>query len=335
MLLAVVINRLAMALVTLAGVAVIVFVLLRVVPGDPVAMMISPGATAADIAALKAHYGLDAPLFIQFAIWVKGALSGDFGTSITLHLPVTEVLASRLPATLELAIAALVVAVALGGAVAVAGTLMRRTPGESLLDGLNSVLLAVPDFIWALALVLLFGVAWPVLPLTGRIDPALAQGFATKFYLIESVLTGRFAVAGNIISHMAMPTLALALPLAAVIVRLLKQSLKEAMLQDYVLLARIKGFGELRLVLQEALRNAVGPTLALTGVQFTFLVGGTVIVERIFAYPGIGNLAIDAVINRDFPLIQGLVLLFGVIFILINIGVDLMVATLNPRLRHA
>ena len=212
---------------------------------------------------------------------------------------------------------------------------MRRTVGETVIDGLNSIMLAVPDFIWALALVLLFGVALPVLPLTGRIDPALAEGFTTRFYLAESILTGRFAVAGNIVSHMAMPTVALALPLAAVIVRLLKQSLKEAMVQDYVLLARIKGFGELRLVLQEALRNAVGPTLALTGVQFTFLIGGTVIVERIFAYPGIGNLAIDAVINRDFPLIQGLVLLFGLIFILINIGVDLTVATLNPRLRHA
>jgi len=334
MLVTVVVNRMAMALITFAGVAVIVFVLLRVVPGDPVAMMISPGATAADIAALKAHYGLDAPIPEQFLIWVRGIVTGDFGTSITMHLHVTEVLASRLPATLELAIAALVVAVLLGGGVAVAGTLLRRTAGETAIDGINSVFLAVPDFIWALALVLLFAVAIPVLPLTGRINPELAEGFATRFYLIESIVTGRFAVAGNILSHMAMPTLALALPLAAVIVRLLKQSLKEAMVQDYVLLARIKGFGELRLVLQEALRNAVGPTLALTGVQFTFLIGGTVIVERIFAYPGIGNLAIDAVINRDFPVIQGLVLLFGLIFILINIGVDLGVAALNPRLRH-
>jgi dipeptide transport system permease protein len=298
-------------------------------------MMISPGAGPADIAALKAHYGLDAPLPEQFWIWIRGVVTGDFGASITLHLPVTEVLASRLPATLELAILALLVAVVFGGSVAIAGTLMRRTVGETLIDSLNSILLAVPDFIWALALVLLFAVAIPVLPLTGRIDPELAEGFTTRFYLIESVLTGRFAVAGDIISHMIMPTVALALPLAAVIVRLLKQSLKEAMLQDYVLLARIKGFRELRLVLQEALRNAVGPTLALTGVQFTFLIGGTVIVERIFAYPGIGNLAIDAVINRDFPLIQGLVLLFGLIFILINIGVDLTVAALNPRLRHA
>jgi ABC-type dipeptide/oligopeptide/nickel transport system permease component len=297
-------------------------------------MMISPGAGPADIAALKAHYGLDAPLPTQFWIWIKGVVVGDFGTSIVLHLDVTDILANRLPATVELAVLALVVAIVVGGGIAIAGTLLRRTAAEAVIDGLNSVFLAVPDFIWALALVLLFGVALPVLPLTGRIDPALAEGFATRFYLLESILTGRFAVAADILAHMVMPTLALALPLAAVIVRLLKQSLKEAMLQDYVLLARIKGSSELRLIVQEALRNAIAPTLALTGVQFTFLIGGTVIVERIFSYPGIGNLAIDAVIGRDFPLIQGLVLLFGLIFILINLAVNVAVALLNPRLRH-
>src|SRR5271155_5661155 len=131
MLLAIVVNRMAMALLTLAGVAVIVFVLLRVVPGDPISMMISPGASEADIAALKAHYGLDAPLLTQFWIWVKGAVTGDFGTSITLHLYVTEVLASRLPATIELATLALVVAVILGGSIAIVGTMMRRTLGET------------------------------------------------------------------------------------------------------------------------------------------------------------------------------------------------------------
>jgi peptide/nickel transport system permease protein len=134
---------------------------------------------------------------------------------------------------------------------------------------------------------------------------------------------------------MVMPVLALALPLAAIIARVLKEALREAMLQDYVLLARVKGFSELRLILGEALRNAVGPTLALTGVQFTFLIGGTVIVERIFAYPGIGNMAIDAVINRDLPLIQGLVLVFGLLFLTVNLAIDLCVAALNPRLRHA
>ena len=327
-------NRLAMAIGTLLGVAVIIFVLLRVVPGDPIAMMIAPGASPADIAALRARYGLDASLPMQFLVWIKAVIAGDFGTSISLRRNVLDLLADRLPATLELCFAALVVAVLLGGSVAVAGTLLRRTPGEAVIDTVNGLSLAVPDFVWALALVLLLGVFFPVFPLSGRIDPGVDVDFATRFYLLESLLTLRLKVFAGVASHMVMPVLALALPLAAIIARVLKEALIEAMMQDYVLLARLKGMSPLRLVFQEALRNAVGPTLALTGVQFTFMIGGTVIVERIFAYPGIGNMAIDAVINRDLPLIQGLVLVFGLLFIGVNLAVDLLVAAFNPRLRH-
>ncbi|MDL2400753.1 ABC transporter permease [Rhizobium mayense] len=329
-----ILNRLIMAAVTLFGVALIVFVLLRVVPGDPIAMMISPGATPADIAALRAHYGLDASLPVQFGIWLKSVLSGDFGTSISLKRDVLSLLGERLPATLELAFAALVLAVLLGGAVAIIGTLVRRTPLEPVIDSLNGLFLAVPDFVWALALVLVLGVLFPLFPLSGRIDPAIDAQFATPFYLIESLVALRFEMSADIAAHMVMPVLALGLPLAAIIARVLKATLSEAMVQDYILLAKLKGMSNLRLVLQEALRNAVGPTIALTGVQFTFLIGGTVIVERIFAYPGIGNMAIDAVINRDLPLIQGLVLVFGALFILINLAVDLLVAAFNPRLAH-
>jgi ABC-type dipeptide/oligopeptide/nickel transport system permease component len=172
------------------------------------------------------------------------------------------------------------------------------------------------------------------LPLSGRIDPSVDAALSTRFYLLESLLTGRLGVARDTLAHMIMPALALALPLAAVIIRILKEALSEAMVQEYVLMARVKGMTELRLIASEALRNSVGPTLALTGVQFTFLIGGTVIVERIFAYPGIGSMAIDAVINRDLPLIQGLVLVFGALFILINLLIDAAVAALNPKLRH-
>ena len=203
-----------------------------------------------------------------------------------------------------------------------------------MIDTVNGLFLAVPDFIWAFALVLLFGVFLPVLPLSGRIDPSLDERFVTPFYLIESLATLRFAAAADVLRHMVMPMLALGLPLASIITRVLKESLREAMVQDYVLLARLKGLSRLRLVLQEALRNAVAPTLALTGVQFTFLIGGTVIVERIFAYPGIGNMAVDAVINRDLPLIQGLTLVFGALFIVVNMIVDLLVVATNPRLRN-
>lgn len=330
-----ILNRLLLAAVTLFGVAVVVFVLLRVVPGDPIAMMISPGATPEQIAQMRANYGLDGSILSQFWIWLKAILVGDFGTSISLRRNVLELLGERLPATLELAAAALVFAILLGGAVAIAGTLVRRTLLEPVVDTINGTVLAVPDFIWALAFILIFGVFFPVLPLSGRIDPSVQNELATSFYLIESLLTLRFGTFLDVAAHMVMPVLALGLPLAAIIARVLKEALLEAMVQDYVLLAKLKGKSTLRLILQEALRNAVGPTIALTGVQFTFLIGGTVIVERIFAYPGIGNMAIDAVINRDLPLIQGLVLVFGALFILINLGVDLLVAAFNPRLRHA
>ena len=322
-----------MMAVTLLGVAVFVFVLLRVAPGDPVAMMIGPGASPQDIAALRTRYGLDGSILLQFGLWLRAILAGDFGTSISFHRPVAALVASRLPATLELALSALCLALLLGTALAVIGTLSRRR-GEAVVDGVSGLLLAVPDFVWSLALVLLLGVALPVLPLSGRIDPSLGAGFSTPFFLGESLVTGHWRAARDVGAHLLMPAIALALPLAAIIARVLKGALQEAMVQDYVLVARVKGMSELRLVTREAMRNAVGPTLALTGVQFTFLLGGTVIVERIFSYPGLGNMAIEAVINRDFPLIQGLVLVFGLLFLLTNLLIDTIIAGLNPKLRH-
>lgn len=330
-----ILKRAVMAAITLFGVAAVVFLLLRLAPGDPVAMMVGPGATAEDIARLRASYGLDQPLITQFWIWLGSLVQGDFGTSISRRIGVGALLLERLPATLELAVAALATALLLGGAIAVTGTLWRQHWTSGALDGATGLMLAIPEFVWALALVLVFGVALPVLPLSGRINPALVTTFVSDFYLFEALLTGRFDLVADLLRHMAMPVLALALPLAAIIARVLREALGEAMMQDYVTLARVKGMTDLRLIFSETLRNAIGPTLALAGVQFTFLIGGTVIVEKIFSYPGLGSMAIDAVINRDFPLIQGLVLMFGLIFTLVNLLVDTAVVAFNPRLRHA
>ncbi|MGE0240465.1 MAG: ABC transporter permease [Parvibaculaceae bacterium] len=326
--------RLGSTLVTLFGVALIVFVLVRVVPGNPIAMMLPPGASDADIAALTAHYGLDKPIMTQFWIWLNRAVQGDFGTSISLRQDVMGLIFGRLPATLELATLALVIAVALGGSLAVIAARFRGSATETGIDLFNGASLAMPDFLWGLTFILLFGVAFPVFAISGRVSPTLDLPFVSGFYLIESILRLRLDIFLDLMRHMLMPALALALPLAAVIAQLLKTSLKEAMQQDYVMLARTKGFSETRVLLSEALRNAVIPTLTLTGVQFTFLIGGTVIVERLFSYEGLGNMAIDAVINRDLPLIQGIVLVFALLFVAINLLVDLSYALLNPRLRH-
>jgi ABC-type dipeptide/oligopeptide/nickel transport system permease component len=327
--------RLLTMLITLIGVAVIVFVVVRVVPGNPIAMMLPPGASEADIERLKTLYGLDKSIAEQFLIWLGNVLQGDFGTSISTRQPVLNLVLQRLPATLELSLMALVMAVLIGGTLAILGTRLRGRRAEGGIDVANGVGLSVPDFLWGLLLILLFGVLWPLFQISGRVSPRLEIPFSTQFYLIESVLRLRFDILTDLLNHMFMPALALALPLAAIISQLLKQSLKETLDLDYAVLARTKGYGETRVILSEALRNAVLPTLTLIGVQFTFLMGGTVIIERLFSYEGLGNMAIDAVINRDLPLIQGIVILFALLFTIVNLVVDMSYALLNPRLRHA
>jgi len=326
--------RLLTTAVTLFGVAVIVFVVIRVVPGNPIAMMLPPGATDADIARLQAQYGFDKSIFQQFVIWLSGVMQGDFGTSISSRQPVAGLVLNRLPATLELSIVALTIAVLIGGATALLSTRFRDTKGEGAVDVATGMALSIPDFLWGMILILLFGVLWPVLHISGRISPALNIDFSTNFYLFEAIVRLRFDVIGDLIGHMLMPALALAIPLAAIIAQLLKQSLKETMHLDYVTLARTKGYSENHVIIREALPNAILPTLTLVGVQFTFLIGGTIIIERLFSYEGLGNMAIDAVINRDLPLIQGIVILFALLFTVINLVVDMLYVVLNPKLRH-
>jgi ABC-type dipeptide/oligopeptide/nickel transport system permease component len=328
-------RRLGFAVPTLFGVAVVVFVLLRVVPGDPIAMMIGPGATQADIQHLREIYGLDRSIGAQFVIYIGNLLQGDFGTSISLRQDVMELILGRLPVTLELCGLALAIALVFGNGLGIAAAYGRGRWPETVVDAVTGFMLAIPDFLWAL-LFILFVVLFELagLPISGQIDLGLDFRGTTSFYMIETLVRGNLDAFGSVMLHALLPACALALPLIAIIARVLKNSLIETMTQDYILMARVKGFSKLRILVRDALRNAMVPTITLTGVQVTFLVGGTVLVEKIFSYPGIGNMAIDAVINRDLPLIQGLVMTFAVLFILVNLAIDMSYAVLNPRLRH-
>jgi ABC-type dipeptide/oligopeptide/nickel transport system permease component len=330
---ALLVQRALWALPTLLGAALVVFVLLRVAPGDPVAMMIAPGATAADIAALRAHYGLDKSIATQFVLYLRDLLGGDLGVSISRKQPVAELIAARLPLTLELSALATVVGMLLGVGAALAASHWRGGWIERGVDAASGVSSAIPDFLWGLLGVLVFGVLLPVLPVFGLMDAGLRFEAGSGFVLIESLVRGQWAVFGSVLWHLLLPATALALPLAAVVARVLKASLVEALVQDYVLMARVKGFGPWQVLVREALRNALPPALTLAGVQFTFLIGGTVLIEKLFGLPGLGNMAIDAVTSRDLPLIQGIVLTFAVIFIVVNFAVDVLNRALNPRLR--
>ncbi len=325
--------RLLLAIPTLFGVALVVFVLMRVVPGDPIAMMIPPGASPADIARLRAFYGLDAGIPEQFAIWLRELVHGRLGTSITFRQNVMLLIGERLPATLELGLVAMLLAVLLGGAAGIVSAAWHGRWASSLIDGLAAMVQAIPDFLWGLIFILLFGVVLPWLPISGRLDPNLSEEAGTGFMLVGNLLSGHLEIAGSILNHMVAPALALALPVAAILARVLKASMQEALASDYVMLARLKGLSGVRVLLAEALPNAVTPTLSLSAVQFAFLLGGTVLIERLFSYPGIGSLAISAVVGRDLPLIQAVVLTFAVLFIAINLAVDGLVVLLNPRLR--
>ena len=330
-----ILRRLFWAVPTLIGVAIVVFILMRVVPGDPIAMMMPPGATAEDVGRLRALYGLDAPIPKQFVAWMGDVLRGNFGTSISLREGVVRLVMSRLPATLELVIVAVAVACAFAALAAVGAVYFRGRWPELVVDGLSGLVLAIPDFLWGLLFVLVLGVLLPVLPISGRIDPTLDFNPATGFYLAEALLRLRWDAFADLMKHILLPAFALALPLAAALTRVLKGSLIDAMNQDYVTLVRVKGYSRARILWRVALRNALIPTVTLTGVQFSFLIGGTVLIEYIFSYPGIGNLAIAAVNQRDLPLIQGLVLTFAVLFILTNLLVDMAYSVLDPRVRQS
>ena len=330
----IILKRLLHTLPTLVGIVVVVFVLLRVVPGDPIVMMIPSEATPDDIARLRAFYGLDGSILQQFGIYIRNLLVGNFGTSITMKQDVLRLVLGRLPATLELALSAITIAVLVGVSLALVSTYTRTRWLVALIDGFNSIALAIPEFLWGLLLILIFGVLLPWLPISGRYDPSQTTSFATGFYLFESVLSGQMTVAAGLVQHLLLPSLTLALPLIAVIARVLRSSLQSVMTQDYIDFARVHGFGKLHILVRYAVPNALLPTLTITGTHFVFLVGGTVLVELIFGYPGIGNMLYTAAVNRDLPLIQGVTIVFAVVFIFFNLAIDITYSLIDPRVTH-
>ncbi len=326
--------RLATTAVTLFGVAVIVFVVIRVVPGNPVAMMLPPGPQPEDVARLTALYGLDKSIPEQFLIWAGGVLNGDFGTSITARQPVLDLVLGRLPATLELSIMALVIAILLGGLAAVTGTRLRGSRTEAAIDVGNGVALSVPDFLWGLVLVLLFGVLMPIsTSISGRYAIA-ATAVRHRLLPVRESPQLRFDLWADIVSHMFMPALALAIRSPRSSGNCSSRASRRRCISTTSRWPAPRVWREPRHPARGTAQRHPADAHA-GGVQFTIPHRRHGDHRAAVSYEGLGNMAIDAVINRDLPLIQGIVILFAVIFTAVNLAVDLFYSALNPRLRHA
>jgi ABC-type dipeptide/oligopeptide/nickel transport system permease component len=330
---AIVLRRLLLAIPTLLLLSMVVFVVLRMLPVDPLAMLLPASATAADAAALRQQLGFDKPIPQQFLIWLWEAVNGNLGSSINFRQPVVQLMLAAVPATLELTLTGLLLALVISVPGGVLAFVLHQRRHEAAADLIVALMQSVPSFLWSLLLILAFGVFWPVLPFSGRVGDGVTLPDITGFALVDLLLVGRFEAWLSAVSHLLLPALALALGFAPLVIRVLRSSLIDAANEPYVEVARLRGLSETRILWRHMLKNASLPTITMIGVQFGFLFGGALLVEMIFGFPGVGNLMVQAVKGNDLPLIQGIALIFCVLMLVITVIVDVLYAVLNPRLR--
>ena len=328
-------RRLALVLVTVFGITVFAFALIHLIPGDPVTLMFGErNVDPAQLAALRAQLGLDRPLIVQYGLYVWRALHGDLGTSLATHDSVMDEFLTYFPATIELAVSAMLLAILLGVPAGIIAALRRGGTTDYSVMGLALAGYSMPIFWWAILLILLFSVTLGITPVSGRVDIAYDIQPVTGFMLIDSLLSDDSGAFRSALSHLVLPAVALGTIPLAVIARMTCSAMLEVLNEDYVRTARAKGLSPLRVVGLHALRNALIPVITVVGLQVGSLFGGAVLTETIFAWPGVGNWLIHGIQRRDYPVLQGGILMVAVVVILVNLTVDILSSMVNPRMRH-
>lgn len=302
-----VLRRLWQSALTLAGVSVLVFVILRVVPGDPAKMLLPEGAPQSAVDELNRHLGLHEPLHVQYGLFLKSVFRGDFGQSFQYRAPALQVVTERLAATVQLALTALLITVGVGVSLGIVAAVRRGTRYDYASTILAVLGQSLPNFWLGIMLILLFGVALRWLPTSG----------------FESW------------RHLILPAVTLAAFPMALVARLTRSSMLEILGRDFIRTGRAKGLAERAVILRHALRNAAVPLLTVLGLQIGTLLGGAVITESVFAWPGMGKLVVDAIFFRDFPVVQTVLILSATIFVVINLLVDLLYTVIDPRIRYS
>ena len=330
-----VVRRLLLLVPILIGVSLLIFFWIRALPGNPADALLGERSNAQLVAQYKQRYGLDRPIPVQYWDYVKTTLKGDLGTSISTRRQVTSEIRQRFPATIELAVAAMIFAVALGiplgffAAKRHGGVLDNLTMIGSLLG------ISVPIFFLAIILKYLFAVRWHWLPSVGRIDVLSDAKHPTNFYILDALIQRDWHTLWDVIRHLILPAIALGSIPLAIITRITRAAVLDVQNEDYVRTARAKGLPPLTVDRRHVLRNAMLPVSTIIVLQTGLLLSGAVLTETVFAFPGMGSWLRDAIFNSDYPVLQGGILFLALVFVLVNLIVDISYAIINPRIRYS
>jgi len=320
-----ILKRLIEIVPTVLAITFVVFVMMRSIPGDPVVALLGDGYTEEDAVRVRAEYGLDKPLIVQYGIWLAKLARGDWGRSILSGRPVLQDVVIRLPVTIELIVLSMGVALAISIPAAIIGALRQNTWADYTATTVAMIGVSIPEFFIGVLLLLVFSIG------LGGLLPS--SGWVYLPGTCPSMVCG-VSIWGNM-QHVLMPAFALGVARAALLTRILRASMLEVVRTEYVTTARAKGLSERPVVLKHALKNALIPTVTVMGLQVGFLIGGAIVVETLFAMPGLGTFGIDAIIARDYQQVQGFALITAITFVVINVLVDLTYTFLDPRIRYA
>ncbi len=329
-----VLERIVATIPVMVGVAVVVFFFIRLTPGDPVDIMMGRGGavSATQMEELRQQFHLNEPLPTQLWYFLSDAARGDLGYSYIRNKPVVDLLGERLPATIEMTIGALLVSLLIGLPIGIISAIRQNSLVDRLSMAGAFLGISMPGFWLGIVLILFFAVRLQWLPSDGRLGSDIHLQQVTGMYVLDSILTGNGAALWDSLKHLILPSVTLGAGVAAIIARVLRSTMLEVLRSDYVKLARAKGASEWTVIMKHCLRNALIPTVTVVGLQVGVLLGGNMIVETVFSWPGLGRLVVDAIFNRDFPLIQGAVMIYAFTFVIVNLAVDVLYTYLNPRI---
>ncbi|UCD32236.1 MAG: ABC transporter permease [Desulfobacterales bacterium] len=330
--LAYILRRILILIPTLLGISVIVFLMLRLTPGDPAELLLGERATEEALFEIREHLGLNEPLYVQYGMFLKRLMKGDLGETIWSRQKVWIEVKERFPATIELAVAALFISCFFG----IIFGIISATRQYSIFDYLSMlgalIGVSMPIFWLGLVFMLIFSLNLGWLPMSGRLSVGVDLEVITNFYILDAVLTRNWAALKDALWHIIMPAVTLSTIPMAIVARMTRSSMLEVLRQDYIKTAKAKGLSRFMVTFKHALRNALIPVVTTIGLQFGVALGGAILTETIFAWPGVGKWMFDAVMKRDYMVIQGGTLFIAATFVVINLVVDLLYAVINPRI---